>query len=177
MDDGSRSLLELVIVGLVGGVVGALIPTLLRIRADREEQVRDRMIAAADELVTGFVQTYMPIRRFINAHNEGNAEAAANELKEMRRLTDEVVARLARVELLFGRGTDAGSEASKMVAQLSAGLLEAEDYPNTDMVTVRSAFSEAADHQGKFVHHAYRAVTKRRLKEPESAAEDPMTSI
>jgi hypothetical protein len=54
MHGGSRSLLELVIVGLASGLLGAVVTALLRIRADREEQIRERMIVAADELVTGF---------------------------------------------------------------------------------------------------------------------------
>jgi|GEM_PF-6868004 len=177
MHGGSRSLLELVIVGLLSGSLGAVVTALLRIRADREEQIRERMIVAADELVTGFVQTFISIRRFINAHNEGDGDAALQEIREMRRLTDEVVARLARVELLFGRGKPASSEASRMVARLSHGLLEAEDYPNSDMVTVREAFAEAADHQGRFVHYAYEAVTKRRLRGSEPDAADPMTAV
>jgi hypothetical protein len=177
MSDGTRSFVELVIVGVVSGAGGALITSLLRIRADREQQLRERMIIAADDLVTGFVQTYMPIRRFINAHNEGDSAAAQQQVQEMRDLTDEVVARLARVELLFGRGTRASSEASKMVACLSQGLIEAEEYPNADMVTVRDAFAEASDHQGEFVRFAYEAVTKRRLRQPEQPTESPMTAL
>jgi hypothetical protein len=64
-----------------------------------------------------------------------------------------------------------------MVARLSHGLIEAEEYPNSDMVTVREAFAEAADHEGRSVRHAYEAVTKRRLRESEPDAEDVMTTL
>lgn len=175
MNHSNRSLLELVIVGLVSGFAGALVTTLLRIRADREEQIRDRMLLAADDLVTGFVQAFISLRKFITAHNDGDPATALAEVKEIRRLTDEVVARFARVELLFGRNKPAAVEAAKIIAFLSEGLLEAEKYPRTDVAAARKSFSEAATHEGKFVEHAYREVTKRRLKSSDEG--DPVTTI
>jgi hypothetical protein len=48
----SRDLWELVLVGVLSGAAGALLTTLLRIRHERSEQLRERMIEAADGVAT-----------------------------------------------------------------------------------------------------------------------------
>jgi len=40
------------LVAIAGGAVGGLLATVLRIRHEREEQLRDRMVAAADDFAT-----------------------------------------------------------------------------------------------------------------------------
>lgn len=48
--------------GLAGGSLGALITTLLRISHEREEQLRERMITAADDFGTGILQAIIDLR-------------------------------------------------------------------------------------------------------------------
>jgi hypothetical protein len=98
-----------VLVAVVGSALAGVAVGLLRMRHDRSESFRDRMLTAADDLATGLMQAVL-----VAGHVVGELEdylidekqpEGRGDLRELRRLIDEATARLARVELLFGVGS------------------------------------------------------------------------
>jgi len=118
------------------------------------------MILDAADLGTGFIQTYLIIRPFIDAYNAGNHGSARAHLTERRRRTVETVARLARVALLFGRNSPAATSAAEIVSLLSQGLLEAEHYPK-GVPQARAHFDAATDLYGEFNRLAHDVIARR----------------
>ncbi len=108
----------------VGGVGGSIITAYLQIRHEREDQLRGRMVDAADDFATGVRQARTALLHAQNAIHEGQAQQRMQSLAEGARLIDEASARLARVHLLFGNGSTAGESGTVAVSLMSSLLDE-----------------------------------------------------
>jgi hypothetical protein len=104
----------------IGGAGGALLTVLLRIRHERDEQLRDRMLAAADELTTGLVQA-----RMVTGDAVVRSEVPADDgptfdevLKKAEELVDHAKARQGRVDLLFDDRSPSGLAAAAALDDL-----------------------------------------------------------
>lgn len=142
------------IVGLFGGVVGSVVTTLLRISHERAERLRERMIVAADDFVTGGLQAQVELWEAMAAPERGST--VAERLPEALRRIAEAHARLARVKLLFGIDTDAGKAAEALINTLWNGRHALEHDPpdietaakaNGDALTQLNEFTAAAREQ------------------------------
>jgi hypothetical protein len=125
-----RSLAELVIIGAVSGLVGALLTTLVRASHEREEAHRARLIAAADDLVTSILKATDALRPFLPGKPVPEDRAAASE--EALRLADEAFARVARVQLLFGIESQAGQAAVRMIGGVQDAAFALDDPAAVD---------------------------------------------
>jgi hypothetical protein len=108
------------VVAILSGVGAGLAATWLRIRHEREEAFRDRLITAADDLSTGLLQAIIALedayqacldRGFVDGESRliirdpktGQVAFEITEaLKHAERVIAEARARSARVSLLFG---------------------------------------------------------------------------
>jgi hypothetical protein len=122
--DSDVSTTQLIVVGLLSGAAGALLTTLMRMGHEREEALRTRMIAAADDLASGLVQALMAFRPFRDPRI--TADGVAQAAMDVRRRADEATAHLARMDLLFGPGSPEGVAAGAMIASLQLALAQAE---------------------------------------------------
>ena len=114
-------------VALAGGSIGAIIATLLRIRHERKEAMRQRMMEAADDLSTGIVQATIaldPVNSRVIPWHMLEAERRSEVRDEARRCLAEATARMGRIELLFGEGavTAGGYGALKHLSQHWPGI-------------------------------------------------------
>lgn len=107
----------------VGGVGGSIITAYLQIRHEREDQLRGRMVDAADDFATGMRQARTALLHARDAIHAGNHRLRLQYLDESARLIDEASARLARVHLLFGTGSGAG-ESGTVAISLMSNLLD-----------------------------------------------------
>jgi hypothetical protein len=165
--DAGRSLAELVLVGVVSGAGGAVVAALLRIRHERRELVRERMLVAADDFGTGAIQAFIPLRR-IELIDRANAVGEATFQERLLRygdLVDEVTARLARVELLFGVGSPSAVAANQVVAGLSEVRRELETAAPRQNELARHGGS-AATHLNQFTEGASRAIGSSPGRDP-----------
>src|SRR6266496_3101532 len=87
----------------VTGVFTGLLTTRLRIRHEREERLRERMLTAADDFVTGAHQAHRGLWEVLSA--EEQASTVADRLPAASELVKVAHDRLARVKLLFGTDT------------------------------------------------------------------------
>jgi hypothetical protein len=115
-----------VLLTAAGLVVGALTAR-WRIQHEREEQLRDRMISAADDFVTGALQAQVALWEAGGAEERGSSLEARRP--EALRLIAEAHARLARVNLLFGLNTAAGEAATDTINDLWSGRHALESIP------------------------------------------------
>ena len=84
--------------------------------------------------------------------------AARTAAMEVRRRTDEAVARLPLVELLFGVGSPTATAGGEMVNAVGKALLEAEK-PQPLLTDVRDHSHLAADKLEEFIRAAHERVT------------------
>ncbi len=102
----------------IGGVVGALLQT----RHERTEHLRDRLLTAADDLATALSQAILKVRHSLNDFEDhlttGARPTGEGDLAGARRSIDEAIARVARVELLFGIESQTASAANATVVAL-----------------------------------------------------------
>src|SRR2546423_15171438 len=103
----------------IAGVLAGWLSTSLRIRHEREEQLRERMIAAADDFATTALQAQLQLWEAALETEQGGT--VMERLPEARRLIGEAHARLARGRLLFGTNTDAGAPAMDVITELWTG--------------------------------------------------------
>jgi hypothetical protein len=91
-------------------------------RHDRFEASRDRMLTAADDLATGLAQALLVGRHAVTELEDYLVEhrkpRGLGDLGELHRLIDETIARLARVELLFGIESPTATNANVVVTNL-----------------------------------------------------------
>jgi hypothetical protein len=137
-----ETVLAATLAALLSGAGGAYLATWLRIRHEREEAFRERLLVAADDFATGILQAILAVRDVSVArvdhdpdwatpdqHHHPDVEAAS---EEARRRIDQAHARLARVELLFGRGSAAGEAAGDLVTALRQALEHIREWPRPD---------------------------------------------
>jgi hypothetical protein len=93
----------------VTGVIAGLLTTRLRIQHEREERLRERMLTAADDFVTGAQQAHRGLWETMAAEEQGST--VAERLPAASELVKVAHDRLARVKLLFGTDTPAGQAA------------------------------------------------------------------
>jgi hypothetical protein len=91
------------------GVIAGLLTTRLRIQHEREERLRERMLIAADDFVTGAHQAHRGLWETMAADEQGST--VAERLPAASELVKVAHDRLARVKLLFGTETPAGQAA------------------------------------------------------------------
>ncbi len=121
---------------LGGGALGGIGGAWLQIRHERGEKIRDRMIAAADDLATKLAQAAMGAGDAVRVATEaqaGGTESPDALIAEARRLLDEALAASARVDLLFGLGSPtvvAGNTTLSALEQVLAHLKPGERDSN-----------------------------------------------
>jgi hypothetical protein len=127
--DNTTSLTGLILVAVVSGALGAFLSTFWQTRHERKERMRERLIVVVHDLATGVTQAMMPLPNLFDSdvadeqQQQFMAHAAATEV---RRGTDEAMAQLPLVELLFGVGSSTTKAARETVSALSKAALEAE---------------------------------------------------
>jgi hypothetical protein len=111
----------------VSGVIAGFLTTRLRIQHEREDRLRERMLEAADDYVTGAYQAHRGLWEALAAEEQGST--VPERLPEASRLVNVAHDRLARVKLLFGTRTPAG---------------QAADATNNELWSYRSALRNAS---------------------------------
>lgn len=110
--------------GLLSGALGAIAATLLSTRHDRSEQWRSRLVVAADDFAVAARRSFVAIRSLrstiINSKNNAtrfplNEEQLDTSLEEVRVAVDEAHLHFARLQILFGNGSDATASAQTFV--------------------------------------------------------------
>lgn len=168
--DESRALWELVVVGLVSGAAGALLTTLLRIRHERSEQLRDRMIEAADDCSTGLQQALMALGN-ITAEDADDIRLSGKlpkMISEGRRRKDEVLARMGRIQLLFGTEsatTLAGYDSLTAFVLALDGLELANPLDRESAGAVQGHLRQSADRMLEFNRQARKAIKRAQWKD------------
>lgn len=123
-----NSCVETLLAAIVGGAGGAILTTLIRIRHERDENFRARLLAAADDFATGLQQALIALAnaRFTAFELAIEIEAPAQERARDFRKTlasawesiDAARARSARIELLFGADSPAHERAQDALVAL-----------------------------------------------------------
>jgi hypothetical protein len=108
---------DLSVATLLFGLAGVIVGALLRGRVERSQQLRDRMLSAADDFATSAQQAFTQLY-FL--YRDAVPDDAGRALDEYVRLYRETEARLARVVLLFGPGTPSSEAALAVSAALDA---------------------------------------------------------
>ena len=106
-----------IIAGLVSGLVGAPIGTLLTISHERAAEFRSRMFVAAED----FLRRAETVRRRAGHPPDGMPQYQALEL--LLTAWDQLVSAAILIELLFGKNSEAAHWAREVTSELS----EAED--------------------------------------------------
>jgi hypothetical protein len=131
-----------VLVGLGSGLVGSFVTTLVRISHERGAELRSHMLNAADLFSTGTIEALFKARSATGPLLE-NEDVQLIEpsgsfrpdiqtvLDDVSSAVDEVLARRARVNLLFGDQAPAGKAASSVVSSLRNIMSALEDWPNS----------------------------------------------
>ena len=144
------SIATLVIAGIAGVGLGGIIVALINTRQERERQLRESMLTAADEFLRAAVSALSHLRalhpsaREINlgliglfAHGRAKVESSADledspglqaaELKKADALLDEAKDRLARVRLLFSPDSRVAEDGELFLraSAMASGLLKA----------------------------------------------------
>jgi hypothetical protein len=116
--------LTLAVAVIGGGAVGSALTTFWRVRHERAEAWRARLLDAADDFVTGGLQA---LKLEANGewfwlshmgHNDGLSSPEANAMRTADTLIDEARARLARIHLLYGTASVTGANATQLVGAL-----------------------------------------------------------
>jgi hypothetical protein len=142
--------MESILIGLLGGVIGAGLAGLLQLRGARLEQLRERQIIAADEFASAATEVLVLLTTRAealgpSAGRETEWLADLNEIAaEIRVLAHEVTRRLPRLELLFGVGRPAAGAAME-----TAGAL----------LRLTAELQKADTNVDRFVEHHEAAVT------------------
>lgn len=130
-----------ILVGLAGGVLGSLITTLLTISHERATELRSHMLNAADDFSTGAISALQQAR---NAAGEIRKDDTPldddtgwfrpeirNLLDAANQVVDDVLAKQARVHLLYGDQSPAGIAAAGVTSQLRNVLMALEHRPDS----------------------------------------------
>jgi hypothetical protein len=154
-----------ILVGLVGGALGALATTLLTISHERAAEFRSHLLNAADEFSTA---TIVALQKTRDAAGEiGNASGPLvgarglflpeikAQLDAANAAVDDVFAKQARVHLLFGDPSPATLASIGATAHLRNMLIALEHRPDSirdhaAMLTYSRNFSGAQEQNEKF---------------------------
>jgi hypothetical protein len=164
-----------IIAGLVGGSIAALITTLLTISHEREKQLRERMITAADDFGTGVFQAIIGLRDAKGAAlhhgrrdqsgqlwitDEGGRRypAVADAFEAANRLVDAAHARYPRIQLLFDVGTRAETAAQACVIHMQAAIINLQAFPFPNFPAHEKSFNSLHEWQEKFAMRAADAI-------------------
>jgi hypothetical protein len=110
------SILLSVVSGLGSGFLGAW----LTARNDRQERFRDRLLEAADDFTVAAADALVKLRDAIGAVRDGkDAECMKQATEEAWEHHDIALRRTARLDLLFGVGSDAARSANGLLNQLA----------------------------------------------------------
>lgn len=131
----------------VTGVIATLLMTRWRIQHEREEQLRDRMLAAADDFATGALQAQVELWEAGGAPERGST-IEERRPEALRRIA-EAHARLARIHVLFGREGDAGNAATETINALWNGRHALERQP-PDREAILGASGDALTRLNEF---------------------------
>jgi hypothetical protein len=133
---------SLIIAGLTGGGVAAILTALITTSHERQERMRNRKIEAADQLCTAVIEAFVPFRILLttrtrtenNSSETVDQEAVSNAspqaLDEMRNCFDFAVGHQARVDLLFGASSKVGKAADQMMDAFVKAMKEFESQPS-----------------------------------------------
>jgi hypothetical protein len=167
--EDTRPLWELVLVGLLSGAAGAFLTTLMRIGHEQSEALRARMFAAADDFATGLMQALMALSEFDADQADelrlsGKVPAMVEEGKRRR---DEALARMGRVQLLFGESpaTLAAYASLKALATALTRLEEANPLDRKSAAPIAADLQLATAKMLDFNQQARKAITRRRWKD------------
>jgi hypothetical protein len=160
-----------VLVAICASAVGGFAGAVLRSRYERAEAVRQRMLLAADDLITELGQALMRTDelniRAERAMSEPHVslESVSAVVKEARRCVDEAQARFSRVELLFGTNSAASDGARRAIRALRVIVAEYDNWPPGDSVGARSAWDgyAAFSEEARMAIENYGSVTPRWL--------------
>jgi hypothetical protein len=154
-----------ILVGLAGGALGSLLTTLATISHERAAELRAHMLNAADEFSTGAISALQQAR---NAAGEVKRDDAPlddetgwfrpeikGHLDVANAAVDDVLAKQARVHLLFGDQSAAGVAAAGVTSQLRNMLMALEHRPdsirNHDTMSMYSrTFTRTLEQHEKF---------------------------
>lgn len=129
-----------------------------RLAHERAERWRDRLVFAAVDFSIGIEQSALGARNVMDAVKEkGDVASAAIEAK---RLNHEVIARHARIKLLFGGDSPTAELAKELVSELELARQAAED-PDTRNAWFK--LSEVYDLHQKFIETAREAIRDPRV--------------
>jgi hypothetical protein len=131
-----------ILIGLGGGVLGSLLTTLLTITHERAAELRSHMLKAADEFSTGAITALHQAR---NAAGEivrdedlpldDDAGWWRSEIKTQldaaNEAVDDVLAKQARIHLLFGDQSSAGIAAAGVATQLRKVTMALDHRPDS----------------------------------------------
>ena len=151
---------------VLGGALGSLITTLLRGRYERDAQLRDRMLAAADDFATGALQAQMQLWEAAAVPStrggDQTADAAhvAEQLPETLRRIAVAHARLARIYVLFGKDTPAGRDAKATIDALWSGRDALQRKPDPVPADALAAMGEALGLLDSFTARAREALAQ-----------------
>jgi len=140
MEDGVSA--STVLVGIVAGVGGAVISTMLRIGYEREENLRHRLITAADEFSTALTQALLEFNDAYEWLKKGAVSHVASALDDGRTAMNDAHTRLGRVELLFGDESKAGHAAIDAMIKLRQACTILSEVSSTDEL---GGYTEAYD--------------------------------
>jgi hypothetical protein len=91
----------------------------LRAWNDRHERFRDRLIEAADEFVVAASNALIVLRDAIGEVRAGDPAGAKKESEDAWAMRDVVLKRSARVDLLFGPGSETARASTDLVTALA----------------------------------------------------------
>jgi hypothetical protein len=117
-----------VLVGLGSAVLGSLLATLLTITHERSAEFRSRMLNAADEFSTGAIEALQQAQVTAGevmkdsatplVDGEGLRPEIQEQLDKVNAAFDDLLAKQARIHLLFGDHSPAGVAAAGVCSQL-----------------------------------------------------------
>jgi hypothetical protein len=153
------------VLGLVSGLVISVVAGLLGIRGQQLSQIRDRQIAGADDFagVASDVLVSLGARMEAIGQPQGREEEWLRQFREAateaREATHETTRRLARIELLYGRETEASKAAITTVVHLLR-MTEELRKDNGDVSVVEAEHEAASKSLGGFATRAHKIFTR-----------------
>jgi hypothetical protein len=136
----------------------------------RSEQLRDRLIVAADDCSTGLQQALMALGN-ITADDADDIRLSGQLPKmvsEGRRRKDEVLARMGRIQLLFGTEsavTKAGYDSLTALMSALDGLQFANPLDRESAAAIEEYVLRATDQMLVFNREARKAIKRARWKD------------
>jgi hypothetical protein len=151
----------LLIVALIigsGGLTGLAV-LYLQLRGERQERMRDRVIAAAIDLTASCTSGLACVRVWFSADRSTSAgrEEASRALVEVQERWPGIVSEHARVDLLFGEASPVYDAADALVSAYKVVMNELEEA-SPDPVKAREHLDAAGEALDAFTRAAHRAI-------------------